>query len=130
MEEERSKQHLNQNSDDKWQDEVMRRRKVGPKRERKVSMEVFMDRPVREAIKALAATQEMGAQEYVEGLVVKEVAKYPDLVEEGKKMFERKLKKPYRTRLTVAEERAQAAEIKAKLLEETLKAVTESNRGR
>lgn len=79
-------------------------RYVGPKREGKRAMEVFMEPEVRHEVKALAATQAMGAQEFVERLIVSEVNKNRPLVEQGLKLLELREKKPYRSKLQALEE--------------------------
>ena len=64
----------------KWQNQG---RYVGPKRQNKVTMEIFMDPQIREDIKALAVTQGLSAQELVEKLIINTVGNNRDFVEEG-----------------------------------------------
>lgn len=80
------------------------RRYVGPKRQEKKAIEVFVEAQVRQEIKALAFTKGMGSQEYIERLIVKEIEAKPNLVAKGLQMLERNEKKPYRSKVRILEE--------------------------
>lgn len=70
-----------------WQDQFPLHY-VGPKRQNKRAMQVFMEPQVREDVKALARTEEMGAQEFVERLITKEVNENQARVREGRKLLQ------------------------------------------
>jgi len=70
-----------------WQDE-MKTRRLSPKHQQQKAMEVFMDEGIRNGIKALAVTKNMTAQQYVERLLIAEVDREHERVQEGLKFLQ------------------------------------------
>ena len=67
-------------------------------------MTVFVDPQAREDIKALARTEDMGAQEFVERLITKAISDNEKRVEEGHNLTRKGGKKPYRGGTKLLEE--------------------------
>lgn len=96
-------EHREKQSSTHWRDKLPLHY-VGPKRQNKRAMQVFMEPQVREDIKALARTEEMGAQEFVERLITKAVSENQPRVKEGRKLLQESDKKFYRTGMKHLEE--------------------------
>ena len=82
MGKERKSEHIKEQSSTHWQDKFSLHY-VGPKRQDKRAMTVFVEPQAREDIKALARTEDMGAQEFVERLITKAISDNEKRVKEG-----------------------------------------------
>ena len=103
MGKEQKTEHIKEQSPTHWRDKFPLHY-VGPKRQNKRAMQVFMEPQVREDIKALARIEEMGAQEFVERLITKEVNDNQARVREGRKLLQESDKKFYRGGMKILQE--------------------------